>query len=140
MVNIKVEDLFANNYSFNESKLDVIVFDDWITFKNVESTTPIKDIKKSDKKYGIIIEKNPVTGDFTEIKIRTPERAETRVTVYDNVGNVVFEATTMDDKVMWDLRNSAGRNVANGSYLVTAQVRGGSGKTYTYSAKLGVRR
>jgi hypothetical protein len=136
-----VGDLFAENYSLNNVKLDVIVFDDSIKFTNlVSSPTPIKDIKKSDKKHGIIIDKNPATGDFAEIKIRTPERAETRVTVYDNVGNVVFEAVTREDKVVWDLRNSTGRNVVNGTYLVVAQVRGSSGKTYMYSANIGVSR
>jgi hypothetical protein len=105
-----------------------------------EQQNPIGYNKSVDKKFGIIIEKNPVNTDFAEIKIRAPEIAETRVVIYDAVGNVVFEATTREDKLAWNLTNGAGRAVANGTYLVTAQVRGSSGNTYMYSAKLGLRR
>jgi hypothetical protein len=42
--------------------------------------------------------------------------------------------------ITWNLTNNSGRYVANGTYLVIAEVKGEKGKTYAYSAKLGVRR
>jgi hypothetical protein len=44
--------------------------------------------------------------------------------------------------MVWDFRNSAGRIVANGTYLVIAEIVGaGSARPkYRYSAKLGVKR
>ena len=48
--------------------------------------------------------------------------------------------TATGGAIVWDLRNSAGRLVANGTYLVIAEVRGANGKIYAYSARLGVKR
>jgi hypothetical protein len=127
-----------------EAMYKYLIADVWKDFDIIEydgiDDTPISISQKSDKKHGIVIEKNPVTSDFAEIKIKTPEKSEVKLTVYDNIGNVVYETMTRDGKVMWNLTNSAGRNVANGSYLVVAEVKGVSGKTYRYSAKLGVKR
>jgi hypothetical protein len=61
-----------------------------------------------------------------------------KIVVYDNVGNAVYEASGA--KVVWNLCNSAGRDVANGGCLVVAEVKGMSGKVYMYSTKVGVRR
>jgi flagellar hook assembly protein FlgD len=66
--------------------------------------------------------------------------SQVKVVIYDNTGNVVFERSEKKDKFSWNLTNSAGRNVANGTYLAVAEVKGGSGKTYVYSAKLGIKR
>ena len=103
--------------------------------------TSIKNIKKSDNRYGIRFTVNPVS-DKAEINVMLPnnEKAvETKVVVYDMTGNVVFSATARDN-VSWDLRNSAGRFVANGAYLVIAEVKDRSGRVYQYSARLGVKR
>jgi flagellar hook assembly protein FlgD len=102
----------------------------------------MKDFKKSDGRVGIMLSSS-VVSDKVEMTLRLENNervAQTKVVIYDNVGNMVFEAVTREDKLVWDLRNSVGRNVANGSYLIVAQVRGSSGKTWGYSAKLGVRR
>jgi hypothetical protein len=56
--------------------------------------------------------------------------------VYDMTGNVVANA----DGKTWDLRNSAGRFVANGSYLVVVEKTSRDGKVSHYSAKIGVKR
>jgi hypothetical protein len=106
---------------------------------NVAAASPIYDVKKFNKKYGIYVSKNPITSGIAEIKILVPEKSQINLTIYDNVGNVVFEASGIDDKFFWNLTNSAGRNVANGTYLVVAEVKGGKG-TYAYSAKIGVKR
>jgi hypothetical protein len=103
---------------------------------------PIKDFKKSDGRFGIMLSSN-VVSDKVEMAVRLENNeriAQTKVVIYDAVGNVVFDATTREDRLAWNLTNGAGRAVANGTYLVTAQVRGVSGKTWGYSAKLGVRR
>ena len=55
----------------------------------------------------------------------------TRVVVYDNLGNVVYDGTD----TVWDLRNAASRRVAEGSYLVVVETT-----TVVYSAKLGVKK
>ena len=61
------------------------------------------------------------------------------VVIYDMTGNVVW--TDKASRVLtWDLRNTAGRIVANGTYLVIAEAKDRNGRTYTYSARLGVKR
>jgi flagellar hook assembly protein FlgD len=65
---------------------------------------------------------------------------EATVVVYDMTGNAVFETTTRNGKVSWNLTNNNGRYVANGSYLVLAEIKGASKEVYQYSAKLGVKR
>jgi len=57
--------------------------------------------------------------------------------VYDMTGNVVV--FNGNGKV-WDLRNSAGRFVANGTYLVVVEATDRNGKTVMCSAKVGVKR
>jgi hypothetical protein len=102
----------------------------------------INDIRKSDKKHGIMLTKNLVS-DIAEMKVVLPNGekvVEAKTVAYDNAGNVVFETATRSSKVIWNLRNSAGREVANGTYLVVAEVKGVSGKTYAYSTKVGVKR
>ena len=97
--------------------------------------------KNGKQKHGIKLAVNPVS-EKAEISIVLPnnERAtETKIVVYDITGNAVF-STTARDNVSWDLRNTAGRFVANGTYLVIAEVKTRNGKIYTYSARLGVKR
>jgi hypothetical protein len=47
---------------------------------------------------------------------------------------------TTQHGVVWNLRNLAGRLVANGTYLVIVEAKGVSGKTYLYSTQIGVKR
>ena len=106
----------------------------------------IHKIKKSDKRHGIRFAVNPVS-DKAEISVILPdnERAvETKIVVYDMTGNVVHSGASTGSPtggaIVWDLRNSAGRFVANGTYLVIAEVKERSGRTHTYSSRLGVKR
>ncbi|MCL1945671.1 MAG: hypothetical protein FWF51_00760 [Chitinivibrionia bacterium] len=102
--------------------------------------TPIRDNKKLDKKYAILLE-NTVVSQVAEISIKTPEQARVNIVVYDNLGNVMFQTTgKSSDKFTWDLKNKAGRYVANGGYLIVAEAKGLSGKTWWYSGKVGVKR
>ena len=97
--------------------------------------TGIRERKKAGSKYGILLEKS-VVSEAVKIEVKTPETAKVeKVVVYDNLGNVVFEGGNT-----WNLKNKAGRDVANGTYLVVTEVTGVSGKTYMYNAKIGVRR
>ena len=52
---------------------------------------------------------------------------------------MVFEKTQNSAKFVWNLTNGAGRNVANGTYLIIAEVKGSKGN-YAYSAKVGVKK
>jgi len=95
---------------------------------------------------GIRFAVNPVS-DKAEISVVLPdnERAvETNVVIYDMVGNVVFEEKATNRtpvcRVIWDLRNPAGRFVANGTYLVVVEAKNINGRIYRYSARLGVKR
>ena len=109
--------------------------------QGAECATSIVDTEKSNDKYGIRFAVNPVS-ENAEISVVLPnnERAtETKIVVYDITGNIVF-STTARDNVSWDLRNSAGRFVANGTYLVIAEVKDRSGGMYQYSSRLGVKR
>ena len=109
-------------------------------------TISIVNVERSNNRYGIKFAINPVS-DNAEINVVLPnnERAvETNVVIYDMVGNVVFEEKATNRtpvcKVVWDLRNTAGRFVANGTYLVIAEAKDRSGAVYRYSARLGVNR
>ena len=109
-----------------------------------ECATSIKTVK-SDKRHGIRFAVNPVN-DKAEITVILPdnERAvETNIVIYDMTGNVVFASTASTGSAtgaVWDLRNSAGRLVANGTYLVVAEVKALDGRVYRYSSLLGVKR
>jgi hypothetical protein len=87
-----------------------------------------------------LLEKN-IVSDKAQMRIVLPDGdkvVSAKIIVYDNVGNIVFE--TNSAKAVWDLRNYASREVANGTYLAVAEVKGISGKVYAYSAKVGVRK
>ena len=101
--------------------------------------TPIRDIKKSDGRTGIRLSKN-VVSDKAEFEVILPNDKvlEVKTVIYDNTGNVVFE-TSGKGKLSWNLTNDAGRNVANGTYLIVVEAKGVKG-TYAYSAKVGVKK
>jgi hypothetical protein len=65
---------------------------------------------------------------------------ETKIAIYDNIGNLVFETAQKNDKITWNLTNNAGRFVANGIYLVVAEIKDRNGNPYLYSAMVGVNR
>jgi hypothetical protein len=104
--------------------------------------TSIRNPQRRDESQGIIFSKNP-TSDETEISVT--EGTITRAIIYDALGNVVFNSAFRApnpalNKVIWDLRNPAGRRVAEGSYLVVVEAMGMNGKLRRYSARLGVTR
>ena len=118
------------------------------------NSVSIFDKEKSNNRYGIKFAQN-IVSDKAEISVILPnnERAiETNIAIYDMTGNVVWASTASTAStgstgsatgaagLSWDLRNSAGRFVANGTYLVIAEVKDRNGRMYQYSAKLGVRR
>ena len=106
----------------------------------VSAATPIKNIQKSDGRFGIRLSKN-VVSDKAEFEVILPNDKvlEVKAIIYDNTGNVVFEETERGANVSWNLTNGAGRNVANGSYLIVVEAKSAKG-TYAYSAKVGVKR
>ena len=114
-----------------------------------ENETSITNFERSNKHYGIRFAQNPVS-DNAEISVILPNNeriAEMNVIIYDMTGNVVFDrrgriysTLTDDGAIVWDLRNRAGRFVANGAYLVVVEARDRNGEVYRYSTRLGVRR
>ncbi|MDR0304088.1 MAG: hypothetical protein LBH98_04865 [Chitinispirillales bacterium] len=124
----------SSNYNTGAASLSLHVITDQ------EGSNPISKDKKSDKKYGILLEKG-IVSQSAKFTVKTPEPAQANLVVYDNIGNVVFESKSGNDKeILWDLTNSAGRPAANGSYLALVEAKGVSGKTYNYSTKLGIKR
>jgi len=109
-----------------------------LAFRN-ENVISIVSVSKANKQYGILLEKS-VVSDVAKINIKTPEQSQINLTVYDNTGNVVFETSGKNTETfVWSLTNNAGRNVANGSYLIVVEAKGVKG-TYACSAKVGVKR
>jgi hypothetical protein len=53
-----------------------------------QDLTSIREVSPKNKKHGILVEKNPITGDFAEILVKTPEATQINIFVYDNTGNV----------------------------------------------------
>ena len=132
----------SQNYTILERKIVVIIGHRFLILEDYPRATAISNAKKSDSRYGIKFAKNPVS-EKAEIGVILPnnERAtETKIAIYDMTGNVVWASTGSATGVVWDLHNSAGRFVANGTYLVIAEAKGISGKIYAYSARLGVKR
>jgi len=104
--------------------------------------SPIRDRQKSDSRYGIKFTSGNVVSQRAEFTVILPDNdkvLEVKAKIYDNTGNAVFEKTQNGASVSWNLTNAAGRNVANGTYLIVVEARGVKG-TYAYSAKVGVRR
>ncbi|MDR0304783.1 MAG: leucine-rich repeat protein [Chitinispirillales bacterium] len=107
-----------------------------------EDDTPIREFNKSDGRTGIRLLSN-IVSDKAVITIDLPDNervSQVKAVIYDNVGNVVFEKTERSSKVEWNLINFSGRYVANGMYMILVEAKSVSGKTYAYSAKLGVRK
>jgi len=81
--------------------------------------------------------------DKVEISVVLPNNekiAEAKIVIYDNLGNIVFRRNGKYSTLTWDLTNNAGRFVANGTYLIIAEIKTARGTDYHYSAKLGVKR
>ena len=114
-----------------------------IALKEPVTPTSIKNIKKSDNRYGIRFANN-IVSDKAEISVILPNNeriVETKIVVYDMTGNVVASTgSATDGTIVWDLRNRAGRFVANGSYLIIVEAKDRNGRTHIYSARLGVNR
>jgi hypothetical protein len=141
VVNIKVDDIVTQNYKLADGQAVLKVSDLFVNFSMSRDgdDTPIHQKQKGDKKHGILLEK-AVVSQPVKIIVKTPEQAQINLAVYDNTGNVVYKSSGRNtDTFVWDLKNSAGRNVANGSYLIVAEAKGAKG-TYAYSAKIGVKR
>ena len=144
-ITIRVDgELTADNY--------VAVFDDGLTLVVIDpNESSIKSKTVKDKKQGIIINPNPVTAGekaVAKFKIKTLKTAYVSITIYDNVGNAVYKSgkgVKTDSEniatILWNLKNNAGRFVANGSYLVVAEVKiAGAGNVIYYSEVLGVKK
>ena len=131
----------ANNKSLDS--IEVLLDSIDVLLEKLKAATSINAaIIKSDNRQGIKFAEN-IVSDQAEISVVLPnnERAvETNVVIYDMTGNVVWASTGSATGLSWDLRNSAGRFVANGTYLVIAEVKSANGKIYAYSARLGVKR
>ena len=97
--------------------------------------TSIKNVKQSGSQP---LFKANIVSDKMEIMLDASAGSATRISfvVFDMTGNVVASANGRT----WDLRNRAGRFVANGTYLVIVEAIDRNGRISTYSAKLGVRR
>jgi hypothetical protein len=97
-------------------------------------TTSIANVKKSGNKAMF---KSNIVSDKMEIMLD----GRVSFVVYDMTGNVVYRSKGEKSFApTWDLRNSAGRFVANGTYLVVVEAREANGKVSYYSAKIGVKR
>ncbi|MDR0303253.1 MAG: MBG domain-containing protein [Chitinispirillales bacterium] len=117
------------------------------TFKSDGKTSIFKNADKGDANSGIKALQGGIVSNIVsqtaDISVTLPngERvSEVKVVVYDNIGNVVFERSEHGNSVTWNLTNNAGRNVANGSYLVVAEAKNVKGVAKMYSKKLGVKR
>ena len=103
------------------------------------------DREQNNRRYGIILE-NAVVSDKAQIRVITPEAAQINLRIFDALGNLVFASSgfssgnSAEPTATWNLTNNAGRLVSSGAYLIIVEAKGVSGKTFTYSARIGVRR
>ena len=107
------------------------------------ATNISNDVQKSDSRYGIRFAKNIVSDKLEITDIILPDNenvSEIKAIIYDNTGNIVYSKAERGKKAVWNLTNSNGRTVANGTYLVIVEAKSYRGKSYWYSAKIGVKR
>jgi len=108
-----------------------------------DGSTPLKEPKPRNKKYGVFFDKNPVS-EKVQINLKPHEALKlVKISIYDYLGNIVFveeSRETGKNEFVWNLNNLSGRKVANGTYFVVAECAGIDGKLYGYSAKVGVKR
>ena len=107
-----------------------------------EAPSSVRDAKKSDSRYGVRFKDNIVKDklEIADVMLPNDKTVEINVAIYDNTGNVVWSKTQRGKETVWDLTNSYGRIVANGSYLVIVEAKDKNGKSYWYSAKVVVKR
>ncbi|MCL2844405.1 MAG: hypothetical protein FWE23_03005, partial [Chitinivibrionia bacterium] len=55
-------------------------------------------------------------------------------------GDLGGQTPPLQNAIVWDLRNSAGRFVASGTYLIMVEATAQNGRIYRYVAPIGVRR
>ncbi|MCL2844938.1 MAG: hypothetical protein FWE23_05760 [Chitinivibrionia bacterium] len=106
--------------------------------------SPIRDRNPAiNSRYGIILE-NAVVSDIAKITVITPEPATINIRILDALGNQVFNIVearhSPQQTAVWNLINNNGRLVASGTYLITVEATGVSGRRFTYSTRIGVRR
>ncbi|MDR0303919.1 MAG: C10 family peptidase [Chitinispirillales bacterium] len=157
IVTIKANPAGANNVFYMWESEEDIAFGDMFSEEtffempmsnitiNATYTTDVAVIKpeKSEKKAGILQGK-AVVSSAAQWKVILPDGKKVshmKAVIFDNVGNVVFEAESgNNDKISWDLANLSGRTVANGAYLLVVEAKNANGKTYPFTTKFGVRR
>jgi uncharacterized repeat protein (TIGR02543 family) len=116
----------ADNYRWKDGDSEPLGLE-W----SIDAPTSIRDRKNTGR--GMWFVTNP-TKDVAEIRVT--EGTITRVVVYDAIGNIVHDGT----EPTWNLTNTAGRFVANGTYLVVVETKDQNGRIHRYSARLGVKR
>jgi flagellar hook assembly protein FlgD len=150
---VTVGDLIAKNYSINDREIKITLGDIIDGGRQITLTieraliTSISKKQIHNKKHGILFENN-IVSQKAKMNIILPNNeksVETKITIHDITGNVVFtrrydNPSSAGNTIIWNLTNNAGRLVANGSYLVIAEVKSANGKVYMYSTKLGIKR
>jgi hypothetical protein len=116
----------ADNYRWKDGDSEPLGLE-W----SIDAPTSIRDGKNTGR--GMWFVNNP-TKDVAEIRVA--EGAITRVVVYDAIGNIVHDGI----EPIWNLTNTAGRFVANGTYLVVVETKDKNGRVRLHSAKLGIKR
>ena len=74
---------------------------------------------------------NPVRPDFDDKVIITGLMANSTVKITDVAGNLIYQTRSVGGQVSWDCRNSKGRRVASGIYLVMAATEEGGESVVT---------
>ena len=141
-IQMKQESVFVGWDFVNVWGISSDINDGYPYLRNAEGSTSVRNIQKSDRRRGIRFAMNPVS-DKAEIFVS--EGKITQVVIYDALGNIVYDRrsdnlSSAHNTVVWDLTNTAGRRVAEGTYLVTAEVKSRDGTVRWYSAKMGVKR
>ena len=131
-VNVNTGLINARDYALDNLTLTAVVGDK-ITLLTESGIRPDPNdpkentsIRETNKRRQNILAKTVVRDEM-----RVVLEGVTRGVVYDNLGNVVWDGV----ENVWDLRNAAGRRVAEGTYLVAVEVGG-----RWYSARVGVKR
>ncbi|MCL2845068.1 MAG: hypothetical protein FWE23_06420 [Chitinivibrionia bacterium] len=146
-VNINTSAMSAKNYT-PQGQTGLVV-------RLSQGSTSIRRTESRDNRHGIVLE-NAIVSDVARISVITPEPATINLRILDNLGNVVFTETAThpygrvlnpplhSSAIVWNLTNTNGRFVANGTYLIVVETQclasPSGGRRFTYSARIGVNR
>ncbi|MDR1761107.1 MAG: T9SS type A sorting domain-containing protein [Bacteroidales bacterium] len=108
---------------------------------NVEIIRTVEENQQPQNASGLqvdVVMLNNLVSDKAEFLVKTNKSAEIKITILNNVSNLVFSTQRQvqnNEIIVWNLKNQAGNNVASGVYFVKVET-----DNFVKSMQFGVQR